>query len=213
MGLGVSVGMLADLSENDPEGAEWLRESFQSVNALLAANQLPLHLEPETAISEGSRCGCDSYAYSSLHYLRRIYAHVSQDPHWKPEPVGEDESPTDDPAVDQETNLMRSHLLCHSDAEGFYVPVDFEDVIFDDGDTVPGGMLGSSQRLMEELVVLAPYLEIWLDDGELSDSEASRLNEEAEGEKNPFWIEKLVWLSLFEAARLSLKHKVAICFT
>lgn len=213
MGLGVSVGMLADLLENDPEGAEWLREGLQSANALLAANKLPMHVEPETPFSERSRCECDSYPYSCLHYLRRIYAHVLRDPHWEPEPVGEDESPADDPVVEQETNQMRSHLLCHSDAEGFYLPIDFEGVIFDDEGTLPGGMLGSTQRLMEELVVVAPYLEIDLLDGELSDAEAARLNEEAEAEEDPFYIEKFVWLSLFEAARLSLKHKAAICFT
>lgn len=213
MGLGISVGMLAELLETDPEGAEWLRGALQAANELLAANKLPQHVEPERPLPEASRCGCDSYPYSFLHYLRRIYAHVLHDPHWEPEPLGEDESPTDDPVVEEETNMMSSHLLCHSDAEGFYVPIDFEDVLFDDGGDLPGGMLGSTQRLMEELVAVAPYLEIDLVDGELSDAEASRLDEEAESEEDPFWIEKLVWLSLFEAARLSLKYKTAICFT
>jgi hypothetical protein len=65
---------------------------------------------------------------------------------------------------------------------------------------------------MHELITLAPYLKIKLQNGELSDSEATRINEELEAE-GTFWIEKCVWLSLFEAARLSLKHKSAICFT
>ncbi|HEY5758634.1 MAG TPA: hypothetical protein VIU34_22565 [Steroidobacter sp.] len=31
-----------------------------------------------------------------------------------------------------------SHLLCHSDAEGFYVPIDFEDIIVDNEDESRG---------------------------------------------------------------------------
>ena len=73
-------------------------------------------------------------------------------------------------------------------------------------------MLGSSYRLVEELQVVAPVLDIEVDNGELSDVEADRINGLAD-EEGPFWIEKTVWLSLFEAARLSLKYKVAICFS
>jgi hypothetical protein len=32
------------------------------------------------------------------------------------------------------------------------------------------------------------------------------------GETDPLWIEEMVWLSLFEAARLSVEYKTAICF-
>lgn len=210
MGLAIAVGMLSDLVENDAEGAEWLREELQSANALLVDQNYPAHVEPETRLPESSRCALDSYPYSFLHYLRRMYAHVARDPNWKPQEVGEGEDPSDDPVLEEETMEMQSHLLCHSDAEGFYFPVDFPEVFFDDD--LPGGMLGSSYQLMRELVTLAPYLGIQLKNGELSDAEAERLNEESESEEG-FWIEKCVWLSLFEAARLSLKHKTAICFT
>lgn len=109
-------------------------------------------------------------------------------------------------------NWMDSHLLCHSDAEGFYVPIDFEDVIVDNEDReLPGGLLGSTQRLMAELVTVAPTLGIELKNGELSDAEAKRLNREAH-KRASFWVEKIVWLSLFEAARISLKYKSVISF-
>ena len=213
MGLAVEVGRLADLLVNDdPEGAEWLRTSFAHANALLAASGLPAHVEPEIPIPESSRCQIEGYPYSFLRYLRRIYAHVSRDPGWTPREVPEGEDPTDDPVLEDESAEMESHLRCHSDAEGFYFPIDFEEVIFDDGNNLPGGMLGSTQRLMGELVTLAPCLGINLRDGALDDSEAERVNEQTEAE-GPFWIEKIVWLSLFEAARLSLKYKSAICFT
>jgi hypothetical protein len=126
---------------------------------------------------------------------------VSRDPNWQPQPVKDDEDPAEDPVVEEETMRMQSHLLCHADAEGFYVPIDFKDVIFDEDGSLPRRMLGSTQQLMQELITLAPYLGIKLRNGALADSEAARLNEEPEAE-GPFWIEKCVWLSLFEAARL-----------
>lgn len=212
MGLAVTVGMLADLLEHDPEGAEWLQEALHSANCLLTAHGLPNHVEPSAPINDASRCSLNSYPYSFLHYLRRIYAHVVRDPKWQLEPIKDEEDPAEDPVVEEETMQMQSHLLCHSDAEGFYFPIDFEDVLFDEDGSLPGGMLGSTQQLMQELITLAPYLGIKLQNGELSDLEAARLNEEAESE-GPLWIDKCVWLSLFEAARLSLKHKAAICFT
>jgi hypothetical protein len=64
---------------------------------------------------------------------------------------------------------------------------------------------------MRELVAVAPSLGIALSNGVLADSEADRINREVEVE-GPFWIEKAVWLSLFEAARLSIEHHTAICF-
>jgi hypothetical protein len=41
---------------------------------------------------------------------------------------------------------------------------------------------------------------------------SSSLKIRAAGQTDPFWIEKLVWLSLFEAARLSVEYKTAIWF-
>lgn len=212
MGLSVTVGMLSDLMEEDPEGAEWMNETFQTINKLLKMHGLPAHVEPITSITEQSRCAIDGFPYSFLHYLRRIYAYATLDPAWKPEVIADDANPAEDPVVEELTMRAQSHLLCHSDAEGFYLPIDFDEIIFDQDQTLPGAMLGSTYRLMDELVMLAPYLGIQLNNGELADSEAIRLNNDIESNA-PFWIEKCVWLSLFEAARLSLKYKSAICFT
>lgn len=211
MGLAVTVGVLSDLLENDPEGAEWMEEDLGSVNALLAANNLPTHVEPRNPLPESSRCSHNSHSASSLHFLRRIYAHVAKDPTWQASELAEGEDPTKDPVLGEVTNRMESHLVCHCDAEGFYLPIDFAAIIVDDAGELPGGMLGSTQRLMAELVAVAPVLGIELRNGELSNAEAKRLNREAEKQAS-FWIEKIVWLSLFEAARLSLKYKSAICF-
>jgi hypothetical protein len=141
-------------------------------------------------------------------------------------PLPDDVDPTADPKIQALLDGSASHLLCHSDAEGFYVPVDFKDVLFDgdsceeddDEDDVeegeaglPGGMLGSSCRLLEELVFVAPALGIHLDNGKLSDEEAERIDALIE-EDGGLYREYVSWLLLYESARLSIAHKTAIVF-
>jgi len=65
---------------------------------------------------------------------------------------------------------------------------------------------------MEELAFIAPRLGIDMSGQSLGDAEAERLNQQVAAEVEPFRIEKIVWLSLFEAARLSIEHRTAICF-
>lgn len=212
MGLAIEVGTLSDLLENDPEGADWLREGLAAANKLLVAEGLPTHNEPTDIVIPSSRALLSSFPYSFIHYLRRAYAHRLADPNWMAAPLADSEDPTEDPLVDAELGMMTSHLICHSDAEGYYVPVDFPEILASDGDDLPGGILGSSQRLHAELVFVAPALGIRLQAGELTDEEAARINdltEEDDGLNREF----SAWLALFEAARLSIEHKTAIVFT
>lgn len=120
----------------------------------------------------------------------------------------------DNGLIDEELTVqMRSHLIVHSDAEGFYLPIDFAEPLFDRTDThqLPGGILGSSQRLLDELRSIAPWLGITLDpSGGLDDAAADRLLRVADGD--PWWPEKAIWLHLFEAARLSVELRTAVVF-
>jgi hypothetical protein len=212
MGLAIVLGMLADQAENDPEGLEYYRGVFAVVNELLNKSGLPTHSEPEALPFLKSRSSVDSYPYSFIHYLRRAYAHRVADPSWVATPFPADDEPMKDPVLNRVANQLTSHLLCHSDAEGFYVPVDFQPVLFDETEEMPGGMLGSSYRLRDELIYLAPALGIRLDGSQLADSDAEEINVEEDQEEG-VWRERLVWLSLFEAARLSIEHGTAICFS
>jgi hypothetical protein len=132
MGLGVSVGALAWLKTADAEGYEWHGKQLAIVNTVLLAHNLVPHHEPDDLPELRSRAGLDSFPNSFPHYLRRIYANVSQNPQWVPIEVADGEDRSSDPAVDRELSVrMTSHLVCHSDAEGYYVPVDFADVLYD----------------------------------------------------------------------------------
>ena len=214
MGLTVGIGVLAYLLENDQEGASSLEEGFAAANLLLEAEGLPIHSEPRTFKTPVSRASIRSFPYSFIHYLRRAYAHRSANQSWMAHPIDHNVDPAADPLVDDELAMLCSHLICHSDAEGFYLPIDFSDVLFADPEdsSLPGGMLGSSYRLLEELEVVAPALGIRLNDGRLPHDEAERIDELAcSGEG--IYRELCSWLALYEAARLSIELKTAIVFS
>lgn len=212
MGLAISVGTLADLQQEDPEGAQSLSGEFEVANALLKQAGLPAHTEPAALPELQSRAAIDSFPYSFLHYLRRAYAHAALDGQWRATPLPDGEEPGDDPVLDEAQDMFDSHLICHSDCEGFYFPIVFDDVIFgDDGHELAGGMLGSSYTLREELVTVAPALGIFLLGDELSDEEAERINERVNAEDG-LDRELVAWLAIYEACRLSIEHKTAIVF-
>jgi hypothetical protein len=207
MGLALSTGYLAEL---DAEGAGWFRSSVAIVNQVLADEKLPPHVEPDHAGPERARSHCSSFPYSFLHYLRRAFARLREGQPITPVAKGED--PSEDPAIEDAASTFDAHLLCHSDCEGFYVPVDFAEVIFDiQKRGLAGGMLGSSVRLLNELVEVAPALGIELQNGQLSDDEARKLSME-DDESAPFWHERLVWLALYENARVSVANKTLLVF-
>jgi hypothetical protein len=212
MGLAIYVGALAQFKTTDAAAYEWHKVQLGIVNTVLAEKHITQHFEPEILPAMDSRDGFGGFPYSFIHYLRRIYAHKQLDPNWTPVEIADGQDPADDPAISHELAVqVSSHLICHSDADGYYVPVEFAKPLIDD--RLCGGMLGSSQALMRELIKIAPALGISLTDhGELTDAEAQRIDEAAD-EEAPWEKELVAWLSLFEAARLSIRHKTAIVFS
>jgi hypothetical protein len=129
-------------------------------------------------------------------------------------PLADGEDPTADERLDSELSVfLDSHLICHSDTEGFYVPVDFPKPLYDDDENgfPGGGILGSSQRALQETIGAADLLEIPLEEGKLSDEAAKSIVEEQDG-AHPYWIERKVWLTMFEAFRHSVEYKCAVVF-
>jgi hypothetical protein len=214
MGLAICIGMLADLIKQDEEDANRFRATMSRINEVLIEKGLPAHREPEELPPLKSREAYVGHPYSDLHYLRRFYAHVQDDPDWVPTLTPDGEDPARDPVVVEETEILYSHLLCHSDCDGFYLPIQFENFIVDSRsqNRIPGGVLGSSYHLLDELTEIASKLGVTLNQGQLSDAEAQRIKTEADPTMGGFWREKAIWLSLFEAARLSIEYKTAICF-
>lgn len=211
MGVSVSVGMLADLLYVDEEGASCLRRGFDAVNRVLRAHKLPPHFEPELLPPLRNRCSLTGYPYSYLHHLRRVYARRKADKSWIATPLPPEIQAGRDEVLLAAYGRLPSHLLNHSDAEGFYVPIEFKEVLFDPSGSMCGEELGSSYTLCDELLFVAPSLNIELNGNNLLDDQAEQIN--LLGADEELMIEKIVWLSLFEACRLSIEHKTAIVFS
>ena len=213
MGLVIQVGVLASsIDRGDRLEVQIFRGDMELINARLSEQGLAVHEEPESLDEVTLRASMTSFPYSWLHYLRRFAAHVMRDPQWVPYPIQPGEDPAKDPVLHQMYRRMDSHLLCHSDREGYYVPVEFDDLILDEDHDIRGGVVGSSHRLREELLTLCSPLEIDVDQqGVLSDEEARKVSVQRPNEV-PFARERLVWMALFEAARVSIEKRTAIVF-
>ena len=230
MGLSLEVGILADLRDNDPGGEAAFRDSFEVLNRYLASIGMPAHREP-------SACevwSADMIGYSGLHYLRRLAAHV--DATATLPPPGDDTSP-EDPILDayfadvdgRRQGLLAGlfgrrrrfarqydHLLVHGDSEGFYLPADFPRVLVPPREfPVPGGMVGSAPRLLEELTRLASLLAIPETVGPASEPLWEAVESQGEGEATweRFGIESHACVVLREGCRRCIASGAALVFT
>lgn len=210
MSLDFEIGPLAwCLANGEEEGADWTRRDTGEINRVLAANGLPTHVEPEVLPKLRDRRRLHGMPYSWIHYLRRAVAFARQAPA-DFVPLKEGEDTDDDGYVDREADLFRSHLVCHSDSDGYYVPIDFPEPLLDESDVLVGGVLGSCQAATRELVQVAPLLNIRLRDGKLSDRHAKEIANEDGG---TLYIERQVWLQLYEVFRLSIEHSLTVKFS
>ncbi len=225
MGLALSVGILAELTE-DEEGYNYYLKTFEAVNKALTNNNLPTYNEPAHLNEES--CSFDMYGYSGLHYLRRIAAYL-----WagKPIPSPGKDNPEKDPLLEKYYSSLGEdtgevikpgemkrfdHLLFHSDCEGFYVPIKFGEVIFTKKELkIPGEMIGSSYMLLEECKALAQYLELPLDIDPESDEVWDAADNQGQGDTKwkRYGIESFTCLRLYYAAKKSIELNAAVVFT
>ncbi|GAB2506198.1 hypothetical protein GCM10027167_03130 [Nocardia heshunensis] len=185
------------------------------INKLLTENGLPAHQEPRVCGPATEREHEACFSYGMLHHLRYAYAHAVTFPD-KPLPLDDSDcQPSGEEMIDDIAIHLDCHLIVHSDCEGYYVPIDFNEVLFteedEDGEYPIGCMLGSSQRLLRELIYVAPYLDITLIDDQLPDTALAAFSAPGHDER-PYWSARLVWLALFEAARISLANNTLISF-
>jgi hypothetical protein len=239
LGLNITVGTLAARREGDDDDTDYLVEQLELVNEALTDNGLPEFREP-TNVASDKRCDFDMGPYSWLHHLRRLAAHLALRGEL-PEPG--DETAAEDPvleryfvlakrhntpepgflprstagakaAMETEPKLTFDHLILHSDAEGYYVPIPFPKVIYPSKDDIAGAMVGSSQALLEELRRVARALEIPADLGPESKALFAAVDNQGKGEKTwqRFAIESFTCVRLMRAAEASIATKSAIVF-
>jgi len=215
MSLAVSVGQLAFLRIHDPEEVEHFRERLRAVNRVLEANGLPPHSEPEVLPKIKDRVTIGSIPYDWLHHLRRAVAYAMR-PGKRFQPLRNGEEPSEDPVYDRVLGSSESHIICHSDCEGFYVPIDFPKPLYDklrddDPGVIVGGILGSSPGGLRELVLAAPLLDIRLKNGRLSREQARAICKEPEG-AHPHWVARQSWLFIYQGLHQSVEFGAAAVF-
>ncbi len=205
MGLEIFTGEYASTLKEGIEEAEYIDSDLKVINSFLLANNIQQHVEPKVLPEVELSCA-SGFPYCFLHYLRRVYAlnvlgkEVS--------PVSGELTEEDKDLISQVYEVFESHLLCHSDNEGYYVPIAFEDVIADE--ELPGIMLGSTQTLLKEIIEISSFIGVEVIDSEISDVTRAKLI--AAEVEHPFYPERLVWFSLYEHCKNSLKNKTVISF-
>lgn len=151
----------------------------------------------------------EGLGYSAVGALKRVAARVA---------AGEDVTPLgpggltalDRELIDDEASLLRSHLVCHSDSDGFYVPVALAEPLFlDRSQGVAGsGVVGSSEALAQELVACAPALGIDAQPGGGVDVDAVVRTPR----KHPYYAERVAWARFVGACDASCSTGSAIIF-
>ena len=224
MGLALCVGVPSEIRESDAEYVAYFEEQIEAINGVLESFGLAPHGEPFD-IEDERTFECEMIGYSGLHYLRRLAAHLALG---KELPPPGDDGAASDPVLSdyykifdasfargQATGMPFQHLIVHGDAEGYYLPVEFDDVIIPDASLeIAGGMLGSSHALLRECRELAQALEL-PEDLSLED-EALFQAVENQGEGEAKWerygIESYTCLGLIKACEASVDTGAAIVF-
>ncbi|MFL6331739.1 MAG: hypothetical protein ACJ754_00180 [Pyrinomonadaceae bacterium] len=224
MGLALCVGVPSEIRESDPEYVAYFEEQVELINGVLEAFGLPPYREPFDVEDERT-FECEMYGSWGLHYLRRVAAHLALGKELPPpgaedaasDPVLRDYYRIFDASIarGEAAGMPYQHLIVHGDAEGYYLPVEFDDVIIPDPSLeIDGGMLGSSHALLRECRELAGVLEL-PEDFSVED-EAVWQAAEAQGEGVEKWerygIESYTCLALLKACEASVETGAAVVF-
>ena len=224
MGLALCVGVPSEIRESDPEYVAYFEQQVDAINGVLESFGLPPHREPFDLEDERT-FECEMIGYSGLHYLRRLAAHLALG---KELPPPSDDTAAGDPVLSdyyrifdasfsrgESSGIPFQHLIVHGDAEGYYLPVEFEDVIIPDASLeIAGGMLGSSHALLRECRELASQLELEEDLSLEDDALAEAVDNEGEGERKweRYGVESYTCLALIRACEASVGTGAAVVF-
>lgn len=202
MGLSVSAGCLADFIVREPDSVSWYAGEVATVNQALQDHGFPTFTEPEKLGRPFEEaCG---FSYRELFCLFRVYALQHEGLPYTPTSTDQHLPAADNELVARANVHRDSHLL--SDG-AYFAPVDFPRPIF--SDAVEGGAVKSSHGLLHELIHLAPFIGITLDEGEPTEAARARM-EEISTEQVHSGQEQWAWFVFYDAAQFSVQNETMI---
>jgi hypothetical protein len=199
MTLSITVGLEPQMRQH-PETAA----AVDLINRMLVDAGLPPHEEPVTVPDDAQWRPAD-LPYTFWDRLQRLQAWANQRGELPP-PLQDGADARHDSVIEDEIAMLDSHVVLHS-AEGFYVPAVFDEPMVDD--QLPGRILGSSQRLMQDLQRSGRILGITADGGRLPAAVIEEIHQ-ADRSQHPYAPERSIWLAMYDAARRSIQHHALI---
>lgn len=212
MGLSITVGLPDEYRGIDRDSYDECRADFENLSAALAAEGVAWR-EPDPEDVPADSNSSAGFPYSFVTRLRRIYVRALADLPITPHPgYGSAQEREDEDRIIGEAMMCSSHLVCHADDEGYYIPVALDAPIFlpEEVGVAGAGMVGSSHGLLAELVRIAPALGIALDDQGGTTAVARAELRRMHAEEDPFEPEKYAWAGLYAACRASIASGQAI---
>lgn len=217
MSTTMHVGWLNEMRRCDREGYEIAKKHFAAINRALRLAGVAEYQEPE--LLPGYPWWTQLSPSNGIAFLQRFAAYVTEGGP-KKWPVPGDPmtmvNPLQDEMWEEASTLLGmhpfQHLSLHDPQWGYWVPVDFPDVIFPAESLRVGNQLGSSARLKVECEALAEILELPLD----TDLESEEIGggDFHWNRNKPRWkkyeVESGVLLALHRACRESLRVGAAI---
>ncbi|MCL2585230.1 MAG: hypothetical protein FWE35_22535 [Streptosporangiales bacterium] len=211
MGLNIVVGILIGAEE---DYADDVRQCFAVIQGWLARTGAGQWAEPD--LGEEDDLEYEAWGYRGVHTLRRVAVHLAATGALPP-PLRHASEATGDRLLKQayasgppHSAGPFDHLVWHSDCDGYYVPVDFEQVIADD--SIAGGYLGSSVRLLAETRRIAGVLGLPEDLDPESEEVFATCGREIPGAVGwqRYGVESYTCLQLIRAAKHSVATGAAI---
>ena len=184
------------------------QKKISNINKLLIECDLPVYQYPFKLQSEKYILPSLVCWPSDLDYLKFVGAQLKENPDWTPNKdfVGQRIS------VDLKRKFIaenKSHLICHENYTGFYIPVDFKDKCLPD---MFLRSLGSSISLRDELAWLACKLKLNVKKYN-PDFEVLYKEREYEFKDDPLGFEKMLLLYLYNISLASVIHNLIIQFS
>jgi hypothetical protein len=199
---------LAQKTKNNLHYHKYLDQTFLYLNKILMSAGLPIYQYAPKMLSQETVLPWMKCWPSDLDYLKFIAAQLKENPNWNPDKnfVGQRIS------VDLKRKFIaenKSHLICHENYTGFYIPVDFKDKCLPD---MFLRSLGSSISLRDELAWLACKLKLNVKKYN-PDFEILYKEREYELKDDPLGFEKMLLLYLYNLSLASVTHNLIIEFS